>query len=121
MRKPPTAWRWPPIPTFTFANVLRLLLGLWVLNAPLLDPQFAPGELATRNQLLAGGCIVLLATLRFIFVREAVTFRWAHLLLGTWTFASPWVFDFVADEAVFWNSTLSGALIVALATWSLIR
>jgi hypothetical protein len=94
---------------------------LWVLNAPLLIEELSAGGPATHNQLVAGGCIVTLATMRFIFVREAGVFRWAHLLLGLWTIASPWVFGYVSDDMAFWNSAVSGMLVAMLAMWSLIR
>jgi hypothetical protein len=35
--------------------------------------------------------------------------------------ASPWVFGYVGEQAAFWNSAVSGALMTALATWSLVR
>jgi hypothetical protein len=94
---------------------------LWVLNTPFLSEELSADATATQNQLLAGGFIVMLAVFRFIFVREAGVFRWAHLLLGLWTIASPWVFDFAADDLAFWNSTISGGLLSILAVWSLVR
>jgi hypothetical protein len=94
---------------------------LWVLNAPLLREELSAGDAATQSQLIAGGCVVTLAAMRFIFVREAGIFRWAHLLLGLWSLASPWIFDYVSDDAAFLNSTICGALLAVLATWSLVR
>ena len=120
-RRRPTPWRWPPVRSFTFANVLRLVLGVWVLNAPLLNQELSGGELAAQHQLIVGGCIVTLAAMRIIFVQEASIFRWAHLLLGLWTIASPWVFDYAGNDAAFWNCEICGALIAVLAVWSLVR
>src|ERR1044072_6118076 len=93
-----TPWQWPPVRSFTFANLLRLVLGLWVLNAPLLDEGLSPGELAAQNQLISGACTVLLAAMRIIFAREAGIFRWAHLFVGLWTLVSPWIFDYVDNS-----------------------
>ena len=120
-RKRATPWRWPPVRSFTFANILRLVLGVWILNAPLLSPELSAGEPGTQSQLIVGGCIAALAAMRIIFIHGAGIFRWAHLFLGSWTIASPWVFDYAADEAAFWNSAVCGALIAGLATWSLLR
>lgn len=117
----PTPWQWPPVRSFTFANVLRLVLGLWVLNSPMLSPELSASELANQNHLVVGGCVAALATLRMIFVQEAGIFRWAHLLLGLWTIASPWIFDYTSDTAAFLNSALCGTLIAVLALWSLVR
>jgi hypothetical protein len=124
MRKRPTVWQWPPVRSFTLANVLRLLLGFWLLYVPMLGSELAGGDLAdlaVQNQLFAGGCVIALAAMRIIFVREAGIFRWAHLLLGLWTIASPWVFDYFENDLAFWNSAVCGSLLALLATWSLVR
>jgi hypothetical protein len=96
-------------------------LGLWILGAPLLSPELSDSTTAIQNQLIAGACVATLAALRIIFVREAGLVRWGHLLLGLWTLASPWVFDYVDNGVAFWNSAISGALIALLAAWSLVR
>lgn len=120
-RKRPTPWRWPPVRSFTFANVLRLVLGLWVLNSPMVSPELSVSDAATQNLLVVGGCVAGLAALRMIFVQEAGIFRWAHLLLGLWTIASPWIFDYASESAALLNSAVCGTLIAVLALWSLVR
>lgn len=112
---------WPPVRSFTLANVLRFVLGVWVLYAPFMRDELSVGVATLWNYLVVGSCVVILAVMRILFVREAGIFRWAHLLLGLWMIASPWVFEYVGEEAAFWNSAVSGALIAALATWSLLR
>jgi hypothetical protein len=121
LRKRPEPWAWEPVRSFTLANVLRLVLGVWVLYAPFLRDELSVSAGTLWNYLVVGGCVVVLALMRFVFVREAGIFRWAHLLLGLWMIASPWVFEYVGEEAAFWNSAVSGALIAALATWSMVR
>jgi len=121
IRKRPTPWLWRPVKSFTLANVLRLLLGLWIVDAPFLRPELSSGPATVWNQAVVGGCVVMLATMRMIFIREAGIFRWAHLLLGSWMMASPWILDYAGEEAAFWNSSVTGALIAVLAMWSLVR
>jgi hypothetical protein len=107
--------------SFTLANLLRLLLGLWVLDAPFINAEFARETIIVWNQIVVGGFVVALAAMRMVFVREAGIFRWAHVALGLWMAASPWILDYVEDEAAFWNSLVSGVLITILAAWSLVR
>ena len=59
--------------------------------------------------------------MRLIFVREVRVFRIAHFMLGVWIALSPWIFQYTDDDVYFWNSIGSGALIAALAVWSLLR
>lgn len=114
-------WPSPPARSFTLANVLRLALGLWVLGAPFIRTELAGTVPMVWNQMAVGACVVMLAAMRMVFAREASIFRWAHLLLGLWMSASPWIFDYVYKGAALWNGVVSGMLITALAIWSLLR
>ncbi|HVY82504.1 MAG TPA: SPW repeat protein [Steroidobacteraceae bacterium] len=105
----------------TLANALRLLTGLWLMEAPFVYARFDANAAPIWNNLIVGGCVVVLATMRLVFVREARAFRIAHLLLGVWIALSPWIFAYTEDRMYFWNSIGSGALIAVLATWSLVR
>jgi hypothetical protein len=105
----------------TVANALRLLIGLWVMDAPFLYAPLDTSAATVWNDLIVGGCVVMLATMRLVFFREARAFRIAHLLLGAWIAASPWIFAYTDDRLYFWNSVAAGVLIAALALWSLIR
>lgn len=105
----------------TIANALRLVLGLWVMDAPFVYAPLGISAATIWNDLLAGGCVVVLATMRLVFVREARAFRIAHLLLGIWIACAPWVFGYTDDALYFWNSVACGTAIAALALWSLLR
>lgn len=105
----------------TLANALRLLAGLWVMDAPFLYAPLDTSAATVWNDLIVGGCVVILATMRLVFIREARAFRIAHLLLGAWIAASPWIFAYTEDRLYFWNSLGCGVLIAGLAIWSLIR
>jgi hypothetical protein len=105
----------------TVANVLRLLIGLWVLEAPLFYVPFGATYAAIWNQFVVGGAVVVLGAMRMVFVNETPAFRIAHLLLGVWIAASPWIFNYLTQDAAFWNSLISGTVIAVLATWSVVR
>jgi hypothetical protein len=105
----------------TLANSLRLLLGLWVMDAPFVYAPLGISAATIWNDLIVGGCVVVLATMRLVFVREVGAFRIAHLLLGAWIAGSPWLFGYTEDALYFWNSVVCGLAIAALAVWSLLR
>jgi hypothetical protein len=105
----------------TLANALRLLTGLWVMEAPFVYAPLDANAAPIWNNLIVGGCVVMLATMRLIFVREARAFRIAHVMLGVWIALSPWIFEYTEDGMYFWNSIGCGILIAALAVWSLFR
>ena len=105
----------------TLANALRLLTGLWVMEAPFVYAPLDTNAAPIWNNLIVGGCVVMLATMRLIFVREVRAFRIAHVMLGVWIALSPWIFNYTDDRVYFWNSIGSGVLIAALAVWSLVR
>jgi len=105
----------------TLANALRLLTGLWVMEAPFVYAPLDANAAPIWNNVIVGGCVVMLATMRLIFVREVRAFRIAHLMLGVWVALSPWLFQYTDDLVYSWNSIGSGALIAALAVWSLVR
>jgi hypothetical protein len=105
----------------TLANALRLLLGLWVMDASFIYAPVGINPAIVWNDLIAGGCVVILATMRLVFVREARAFRIAHLMLGMWIACSPWLFGYTDDLLYFWNSVICGLSISMLAAWSLVR
>jgi hypothetical protein len=105
----------------TLANALRLLLGLWVMDAPFVYAPLGISAATVWNDLIVGGCVVMLATMRLVFFREVRAFRIAHFLLGVWIATSPWVFGYTDDIVYFWNSVVCGITIAALALWSLLR
>jgi hypothetical protein len=105
----------------TLANALRLLLGLWIMDAPFIYAPLGISPATVWNDLICGGCVVMLATMRLVFIREARAFRIAHLLLGGWIALSPWYFQNTEDPVYFWNSLICGTAIAGLALWSLVR
>jgi hypothetical protein len=109
------------ISQITVANTLRLLIGLWVLDAPFLSPALGNTAAIVWNDFLVGGTVAVFAAMRVVFVREAFIWRISHLLLGLWLTLSPWIFGYVDEYAASWNSIVSGVLIGSLATWGLMR
>lgn len=113
---------WPAARSVTVPNLGRLALGLWVLNLPF---GFAPEEglsaAVVWNHAAVGAAVAALAIMRMLLVREVSFFRIAHLGLGLWLAASPWIFGFVEVEPTFVQTLCGGSLITLLAAWSLVR
>lgn len=111
----------PRFSHITVANSLRLLIGLWVLDAPLLSTSFGSSAAIVWNCFVVGSLIVVLAAMRVVFIREAFIWRISHLAAGLWLTLSPWIFGYVDEYAASLNSIVCGVLIGALATWGLMR
>src|SRR5262245_15629717 len=111
----------PRFSQMTVANALRLLIGLWVLDAPFLSVSLGNSAAIVWNCFVVGGLIVVLAAMRVVFVREAIVWRISHLVAGLWLTLSPWIFGYVDEYAASVNSIVSGVAIGALATWGLMR
>ena len=48
--------------------------------------------------------------------------RWqdaVNLVLGAWIAGSPWIFGYAANSAMTASSVVTGALVMALAAWTL--
>lgn len=55
-------------------------------------------------------------------VKHAPSRRWQDqviLLLGLWTFISPWVFNYPIPSTEAWNAFISGAVVAILAVFDL--
>ena len=45
--------------------------------------------------------------------------EWALGALGLWLVVAPWIFGYAANSAMAASSVVTGALVMALATWTL--
>lgn len=113
---------WPAARSLTLPNFFRLLLGIWIANLPFVyEPQQGLPAAVMWNHAVVGAAVTALAVMRMLFVREVFFFRIAHLVLGVWLTASPWLLDFVEVEPTFVMTLMGGTLISGLAAWSLVR
>lgn len=96
---------------------INLLLGLWMLIAPMiLGFQYLPHAARTTAWVLGGAL--------FTFTQAANYFTqpWKegiNVLLGVCLMVSPWVVGYEERSAATTNAVVIGALVTALAIWTM--
>ncbi|MFW8636549.1 SPW repeat protein [Cribrihabitans pelagius] len=95
---------------------VNVLAGLWLVISPWVL-QFQDSRLAVANAVLLGGLIALMS------LAAVVNFRnweeWLDMAVGAWLVISPWVLGLTALTFATWNFVIIGAIVLALAAWSL--
>lgn len=95
---------------------ISLIAGLWLAASPWLLA-FHAETWPMSNAVIVGLAIALIAlyALYEVFAWQ----EWANLLLGVWLIVSPWVLGFSAMQPVMLNTVIVGALVAAMAFWTL--
>jgi hypothetical protein len=75
-------------------------------------------QLAMWSALIAGGVIVVLAAIDLD--SPAQWEEWGIAVAGAWTIASPFVLGFAGHGLAMANAVLAGAVVLALAGWTLL-
>ncbi len=94
------------------ASIIALLAGLWFFVSPWVYGAY--GNADAWNSWIVGGLIFLLA-----LIQEgkpgAVVLSWFNVILGAWTFASPWVYGYTGNTGRFINSLGVGVIVFCAA------
>ena len=113
----------PNQPTTSAANVARLtatlnlLLAIWLFISPWVYGSYSQAN--AWNSWIVGALIAIFAISRLASPAGSMMFIWLNLVLGAWTFASPWVYSFTAERPRFVNSLCVGALVFIFAAVAL--
>lgn len=105
--------------TSNFASGINVLLGIWLFVSP-----WVYGVYANRNawnSWIVGALIVLFAAVQFNNTGGLRFLSWINCLLGIWTFFSPWIFGYTANEGRFVNSLCVGVVVFLLAISNAVR
>lgn len=95
---------------------ISLIAGIWLAVSPWVLAYQAETRPAF-NAVVAGALIALIA---FYALFEVFAWQeWANLLLGVWLIVSPWLLGFSAMQTVMLNAVIVGALVAAMAFWTL--
>jgi hypothetical protein len=97
------------------AAAIRILLGIWYFVSPWVFGFYM--DASAWSFWVAGVLIVLFSTPRQS--EHARVLAWFSRLMGAWVFASPWIFQFTADERRLVNCLCVGALVFLLSLGSL--
>ncbi|AEB12136.1 SPW repeat protein [Marinithermus hydrothermalis] len=91
-----------------------LVLGIWLVLSPwLLGYSTTPS--AFWNALIVGAAVTILSILALS--GGQLWEEWTDLVLAVWLILSPWILNFTANTAAFWNAVIVGVLIGVLALW----
>jgi hypothetical protein len=100
------------------ASGLNFLIGVWLFVSPWVYGAYTNPD--AWNSWIVGAVIAILAAIRFNNVRGLPIFSWVNVILGAWTFASPWIYGYIGNTGRFVNSLCVGVVvfILALTAWS---
>lgn len=99
-------------PAMRGGSILALLAGIWLFVSPWVYGAYtAP---SAWNSWIVGALIVLFAAIRVSQPRSAGV-SWLNVILGAWTFVSPWVYGYTANTGRFINSLCVGVIVFIVA------
>jgi hypothetical protein len=93
---------------------INLILGIWLFVSPWVYGAYTIGN--AWNSWLVGVLVAIFAAFRIS--RPAIRgLSWVNLVLGAWTFFSPWIYGYTAQSGRFINSVCVGALMFIMACY----
>jgi len=99
------------------ASGINILAGLWLFVSPWV---YTVWHLHNAwNAWIIGALIAIFAAIRVSSPDGTPFFSWINVLLGIWTFVSPWMYGYVGDTGRFVNSLCVGVVVFILAIASL--
>jgi hypothetical protein len=102
--------------TVKWASGINILAGLWLIIAPWIFNYFGLG--GVWNSVIVGIIVVVLAAIRVFGAYQATWLSWVNCVLGLWMIASPWIFNYTANQTRLWNSVITGVIVAILGAWS---
>jgi|SRR5689334_3388074 len=96
---------------------INILAGIWLFLSPWVYQAYSPSPSAW-NSWIVGALIVLFGVIRVSNPMSARGASIVNLLLGIWTFASPWIYGYTHTTGEFVNSLCVGVIVFVLATIS---
>lgn len=100
------------------ASGTNILLGIWLIVSPWTFDY--SGRSAVVGSVTVGALIALLAAIRLASLRNSAGLSGINLLLGFWTAASPWAYEYATSRGAMLDNIIVGILVAALAIWSAI-
>ena len=94
---------------------ISLLLGIWLFISPWVYA--AAGHPNAWNSWIVGFIVFLFSLVQISDPIGHRGFAWANLVLGVWTFVSPWIYGFRGSEGRFVNSLCVGVVLFVLSAY----
>jgi SPW repeat-containing protein len=96
-------------------STLNLLAGLWLFVSPWVYVVYmAPNA---WNNWIVGALIVIFGAIRFSNPMTARGASIVNLILGAWTFASPWIYGYTTYQGRLINSLCVGFIVFVLGVY----
>jgi hypothetical protein len=99
------------VPTIRTASTINLLAGIWLFVSPWVYLAYRNPD--SWNSWIVGAMIVILAAIRLGNPLGARGVSVLNMLLGIWTFASPWIYGYTGYTGRFINSLCVGVIVFA--------
>ena len=99
------------VPAIKTAATINLLAGIWLFVSPWVYLAYRNSD--SWNNWIVGAVIVILALIRLGNPLEARGVSVVNMLLGIWTFASPWIYGYTGYTGRFINSLCVGVVVFA--------
>lgn len=97
------------------ASTISFLAGLWLFISPWVYRAYSIPS--AWNSWIVGIVIAILAATRMGNPLAARGASVVNMLLGIWTFISPWIFGYTGDAGRFVNSLCVGAIVFILGAY----
>jgi len=103
------------------ASAISLLAGIWLFVSPwaYVSPWVRSAYMAPNvwNNWIVGALIFIFAASRFGEPTHSWS-SWINVLLGAWTFASPWIYGYTTSREWLINSVCVGVVVFVAAMLS---
>lgn len=99
--------------------VINLLAGIWLFISPWAYKAYTPHS--AWNSWIVGALIVIFGAIRVSKPLSTAGLSLIHLILGIWTFASPWIYSYTSATGRFVNNLIIGVIVLVLGAigWSI--
>ena len=91
------------------ASTICLLAGIWFFVSPWVYG--AAAQPSAWNCWIIGGFMVLFGILRISRPAYSTALSWCNMVLGIWTFFSPWIYGYTGNSGRFINSLCIGVIV----------
>lgn len=96
------------------ASTICLLAGIWLFISTWVYGVSGRGN--AFNNWIVGGLIILFSIVRIARPAYSTALMWCNLVLGIWTFCSPWIYGYAGtNTGRFINSLCIGVVVVVFS------
>lgn len=101
------------------ASTICLIAGIWLFVSPwVYGAAHINGN--AWNCWIVGGFMILFGIIRIVRPAYSTALSWCNMVLGIWTFCSPWIFGYAAtNTGRFINSLCVGVVVFVFSLISL--